>query len=118
MAQKIELKDEWRYAQLATLVEAWGLRAILARGEVMSREEIALAWFNEEYQPVVDALEEAGLGGGGTQTERYLRIAMLRYLLLRGTRAHRRHRAQPAGGSTPPGVEDDTMVHQILKELT
>ena len=27
-------------------------------------------------------LREAGLGGGGTETERYLRIAMLRFLLL------------------------------------
>ena len=27
-------------------------------------------------------LREAGIGGGGTETERYLRVAMLRFLLL------------------------------------
>ena len=31
---------------------------------------------------MVDMLREAGIGGGGTETERYLRIAMLRFLLL------------------------------------
>ena len=31
---------------------------------------------------MVDMLREAGLGGGGTETERYLRVAMLRFLLL------------------------------------
>ena len=36
----------------------------------------------EEYEPVVEVLREAGLGGAGTETERYLRIAMLRFLLL------------------------------------
>ena len=42
---RIKLSDEWRYAQLGTLVEAWGLRASHARGELLSREDIALAWF-------------------------------------------------------------------------
>ena len=40
----------------ATLVEAWGLRASHARGQLLSREEIARAWFHEEYEPVVEAL--------------------------------------------------------------
>ena len=56
---RIKLSDEWRYAQLGTLVEAWGLRASHARGQLLSREEIALAWFREEYEPVVEALSEA-----------------------------------------------------------
>ena len=43
---------------------------------------MAALWFDEEYEPMVDMLREAGLGGGGTETERYLRIAMLRFLLL------------------------------------
>src|SRR4051794_18776292 len=48
---RIQLSDEWRYAQLGSLVEAWGFRASHARGELMSREEVALAWFHEEYEP-------------------------------------------------------------------
>ncbi len=118
LAARIELSDEWRYAQLATLVEAWGLRAIYARGEILSREQLALAWFREEYEPVVNALEEAQLGGAGTQTERYLRIAMLRYLLLQQHELNDETVGRILGEGRPPGVEDDTMVHQILKELS
>jgi hypothetical protein len=32
---RIKLSDEWRYAQLGTLVEAWGLRASHARGQLL-----------------------------------------------------------------------------------
>jgi hypothetical protein len=114
---RIKLSDEWRYAQLGTLVEAWGLRASHARGQLLSREEIALAWFREEYEPVVEALSEASIGGQGTETERYMRIAMLRYLLLtshEGTEAILdRLLHEPLG----PAVGEDTMVHQILKEM-
>ena len=42
---RIKLSDEWRYAQLATLVEAWGFRASHAREQLLSREEMARAWF-------------------------------------------------------------------------
>ena len=75
------LSDEWRYAQLSMLVEAWGFRASHARGHLLSREELALDWFHGEYDPV-GAVAEADLGGPGTETERYLRVAMLRFLLL------------------------------------
>ena len=49
---------------------------------MLSRRELAILWFDEEYEPILGVLREAGLGGGGTETERYLRIAMLRFLLL------------------------------------
>ena len=79
---RIELSDEWRYAQLATLVEAWGFRASHAREHLLSREEVAVAWFIEEYEPVLAVLLEANVGGKGSETERYMRVAMLRFLLL------------------------------------
>ena len=44
---RIELSDAWRYAQLATLVEAWGFRASHAREHLLSRQEVAVAWFIE-----------------------------------------------------------------------
>jgi hypothetical protein len=115
---RIELSDEWRYAQLATLVESWGLRAIYARGEILSREEIADAWFREEYEPLVAVLAEGDLGGEGTETERYLRIAMLRSLLLQTHDWTGDAIGRLLGEDRPPGVDDDTMVHQILKEIT
>jgi hypothetical protein len=115
---RIQLQDEWRYAQLATLIEAWGFRASHAREHLMSRREMALAWFEEEYEPVVKALGDEGFGGPGSETERYLRIAMLRFLLLHtwdwSDEIVERLLGEVRSGG--PGQED-TMVHQILKEL-
>jgi hypothetical protein len=117
--ERIQLSDEWRYAQLATLVESWGYRASIDRGKLLSRPEMAQAWFSEEYEPLVNVMREAGLGGGGTETERYLRIAMLRFLLLQTHDWTDEIAERLAGeiGSPSAAAEKDTMTHQILKEL-
>jgi len=117
--ERIQLSDEWRYAQLANLIESWGYRASLERERLMGRAEMALTWFREEYEPMVEMLREAGLGGGGTETERYLRVVMLRFLLLQ------RHDwtedlAERLAGEVKqpsPASEQDTMTHQIIKEM-
>jgi hypothetical protein len=114
---RIVLGDEWRYAQLAALVEAWGFRASHDRGQLLSRTEMAQAWFGEEYEPVVAVLYREGIAGGGTETERYLRVAMLRYLLLHTHDWTEDVARQLLGEVRPPTAEDDTMVHQILKEM-
>ena len=114
---RIRLTDEWRYAELATLVEAWGFRASHARHHLLSREEMAAAWFAEEYEPVVSVLLDTGVGGPGTEAERYLRIAMLRYLLLQTHEWTDDLVGRLLGEARAPGAEDDTMVHQILKEM-
>ena len=71
------------YAKLAEGVEAWGFRAMQARGVFMSREEVAGAWFDEEYEPVVRMLAEVGVAAEGTETDAYMAVVTLRYLLLR-----------------------------------
>jgi hypothetical protein len=117
LRERIALFDEWRFARLGDLVEAWGFRASHVRGRLLSREETALEWFREDYEPVVADVHEAGLGGGGTDAEQYLRIAMLRYLVL--------HTQEPTdalverllGEDRPTAADQDTMVHQIRKEL-
>jgi hypothetical protein len=114
---RIELSDEWRYAQLATLVESWGFRASHARGRLLSRTEMAEAWFREEFEPVMRVIEEAGIGGAGTEAERYLRVAMLRFLLLQTHDWNDEVVEQLLGEVRPPASGDDTMVHQILKEM-
>ena len=118
-AQRIQLSDEWRYAQLATLVESWGYRASLVRERVLTRRELAVLWFDEEYEPILGVLREAGLGGGGTETERYLRIAMLRFLLLQTHDWSDEIAERLAGEVRSPSTasEKDTMTHQIIKEL-
>lgn len=80
----IEVTNVWAYGDLAEAVEAWGFRAMQDRGELMTREEVARAWLDEEYRPVVAMLREAGmLGGKGTETEAYMAIACDRYRFLR-----------------------------------
>ncbi|HET8979752.1 MAG TPA: hypothetical protein VFN87_16445 [Solirubrobacteraceae bacterium] len=115
---QIKLSDEWRYAQLASMIESWGLRLSYARGRLLSRQEIAEAWFRDEYEPVVQVLAEAQAGGGGSETERYLRIAMLRYLLLQTHEWTDDVVERLLGEVRPPSSSDDTMVHQILKEMS
>jgi hypothetical protein len=117
--ERIQLSDEWRYAQLATLIESWGYRAGLERERVLPRPELAITWFREEYEPTVDMLREAMLGGGGTETERYLRVAMLRFLILQRHDLSEDLAEQLAGAVKRPSAaaEQDTMTHQIIKEM-
>jgi hypothetical protein len=116
--QRIHLSDEWRYAALAEAVEAWGFRASQARKQELSRQEVAESWFRDEYEPVVEMLREAQLVPRGvSDTEAYMKVAHLRYLILRthdwtdevidAVRRDLEH----------PGLEDDTMVRKLRREL-
>ena len=118
LRQRIHLSDEWRYAALAEAVEAWAFRAGQARNQALSRQEAAEAWFRDEYEPVVEMLREAQLVPKGvSDTEAYMKVAHLRYLILRthdwtdevidAIRRDLEH----------PGLEDDTMVRKLRREL-
>jgi hypothetical protein len=117
--ERIQLSDEWRYAQLATLIESWGYRVGLERERLLPRAEMAMLWFRDEYEPMVDMLREAGLGGGGTETERYLRVTMLRFLLLQRWDWTEELAEKLSSEISHPSkaAEADTMTHQILKEM-
>ena len=117
LRERIVLADEWRYARLGELVEAWSFRASQARGRLLSRAEGALAWFREEYEPIVEDLHAANLGGAGTDAERYLRVALLRFLLLYTHEWDDAVIQRLAGEVRPPAADDDTLVHQILDEM-
>ena len=62
-------------------------------------------------------LDEADVGGPGTEAERYLRVAMLRYLLLYTHDWTEDVVERLLGEVRPPSSSDDTMVHEILKEM-
>jgi hypothetical protein len=117
LRSRIVFSDEWRYAQLAAFVEAWGYRASHAREQLLTREETAFAWFREEFEPVTAVLRDAGVGGAGTEAERYLRIALLRYLLLYTHEWTDDVVERLLGEVRAPGDQADTMVHEILKEM-
>jgi hypothetical protein len=117
-AQKeIQLSDEWRYAALAEAVEAWGFRVIQGRAEAMTRAEVAEAWFHEEYKPVVEMLREAELIRRGTETESYMRVAQLRYLILRTHEWTDDVIERLRQELDNPSWEEDTMVRRLRKEL-
>ena len=79
---------------------------------------LADLWWREEYEPVVQVLHAAGIGGPGSETERYLRLAMRRYLLLH-THAWTDDVIERLLGEVrrPAPDEDDTKVHQIVEEM-
>ena len=80
---RIQLPNRSLYAGLAEGVEAWGARLMHASTTYLDRAEIASRWFAEEYVPVVEMLKEADLIGRNTETEAYIKVGSLRYLLLR-----------------------------------
>jgi hypothetical protein len=80
---RIQPQDPAEYAELAESVEAWGFRVMQAREEFMTRAEVAEAWWRDEFVPIVDALREAGLADERNETEAYMAVTALRYLLLR-----------------------------------
>jgi hypothetical protein len=115
---EIKLSDEWRYAALAEAVEAWGFRASQDRGELMSRSEVAESWYDDEYRPVVEMLREAELiRQGMTETEAYMRVAHLRYLLLRTHGWDDEVIEAVRRDLESPGIEEDTMVRTLRREL-
>lgn len=82
--ERISLSRPEQYAVLAEGVEAWGFRAVQVHRRAMSREEAAREWFTTDYEPAVGLLRDGGLlEQGESETEAYLRLSALRYLLLR-----------------------------------
>jgi hypothetical protein len=116
--QRIHLSDEWRYAALAEAVEAWGFRASQARKEELSRQEVAESWFRDEYEPVVEMLREAQLVPRGvSDTEAYMKVAHLRYLILRTHEWTDEVIDAVRRDLEHPGLEDDPMVRKLRREL-
>jgi hypothetical protein len=78
---------------------------------------MAQRWFKEEYEPIAQALHDADAGGEGSETESYMRLAMLRYLLLHTHEWTDEILERLLGEARNPSADMDTMVHQFLKEM-
>jgi hypothetical protein len=115
---ELHLSDEWRYAALAEGVEAWGFRLMQDLGEFMTREEVARAWYERDYRPVVELLREYDLAKPGEETETYMRIVALRYMLLRTHAWDDQTVERLFDALEEPGpMSDDTLVHRLRREL-
>jgi hypothetical protein len=118
MRERISLSNGFDYAGLAEGVEAWGFRLMQARREFLSREQVAEAWFREEYEPVTEMMREAGLCGNGTETEAYARVVSLRYLLLRTHDWNDEVIERLRQELEHPPRDEDTFVHRLRQDLT
>ena len=115
---RVVLAEPHRYAELAEAVEAWGFRLSQERGEYVSREETAAAWFRDEYEPVTRMLREAGLlRSRHSETEAYMRVAHLRYLVLRTHEWDDAVIERVRQELESPSWNEDTMVRRLRKEL-
>ena len=115
---RIQLSQGSWYAGLAEGVEAWGFRLMQARGEFMSREEIAQEWFEQEFEPVVQLVRDENLAEGQTDAEAYARIVSLRYLLLRTHRWDEETLEQLRSELRRKAPRDeDTLTHLMRGEL-
>ena len=118
MRERVKLSNGFDYAGLAEGVEAWGFRLMQARREFMTRDQVAEAWFREEYEPVTAMMREAGLCGRGTETEAYVRVVSLRYLLLRTHAWNDEVIEQLRAELESPPRDEDTFVHRLRADLT
>ena len=79
----ISLADGWDYAELSEAVEAWGFRLMQDERVFLDRATVARRWYEEEFQPVVTMVRQAGLIATQTEAEAYLWVICERYRLIR-----------------------------------
>lgn len=72
------------YGVIAETVEAWAARTMHAEGAYMDKKTMAERWYAEEFVPVLEMIEEAGVRGRDERpAAAYLRVACERYRLIR-----------------------------------
>jgi hypothetical protein len=80
----INCTDPTDYPRLAEMIEAWACRLMHAEGGYFDAPTMAQRWYDEEYTPVLEMIEEAGVRGRDeTGADAYIRIARERYRLIR-----------------------------------
>lgn len=81
---RVRPSDPWDYGVLAEAVEAWGFRVMQERREYMDREEVARLWYEDDFLPIIAALQAGDfIRPGETQGDAYMRVVGARYELLR-----------------------------------
>lgn len=80
----ISVTDPTDYHRLAEMIEAWATRLMHAEGSYFDADTMARRWFDEEYTPVLELIDQAGVRGPDeTGADAYIRVAGERYRLLR-----------------------------------
>ncbi len=80
----VAVDEPFDYGVIAETVEAWAARMMHAEGAYMDKATMANRWYAEEFKPVVEMIEDAGVRGKDERpAEAYLRVACERYRLIR-----------------------------------
>lgn len=80
----VAVDNPFDYGVIAETVEAWAARMMHAESTYMDKETMAVRWYAEEFRPVVEMIEDAGVRGKDERpAEAYLRVAGERYRLIR-----------------------------------
>jgi hypothetical protein len=80
----INCTDPTDYPRLAEMIEAWACRLMHDEATYFDQPTMAMRWFDEEYTPVVEMIDEAGVRGRNeTGADAYIRVAGERYRLIR-----------------------------------
>lgn len=80
----LAVTDPVDYGTIAEMAEAWAARAMHQEGAYMDRQTMARRWYDEEFAPVIEMIEEAGVRGKDERpADAYLRVACERYRLIR-----------------------------------
>jgi hypothetical protein len=81
---EINCTDPTDYHRLAEMIEAWACRLMHRERAYFDKETMARRWFDEEYTPVVELIDDAGVRGDAeTGADAYMRVAGERYRLIR-----------------------------------
>ena len=80
----IAFDHAFQYGEIAETIEAWAARQMHAEGAYMDKRTMAARWYAEEYLPVMELVEEAGIRGPKERpAAAYMRVACERYRLIR-----------------------------------
>jgi hypothetical protein len=80
----VAVDDPVDYGIIAETVEAWAARTMHAEKAYFDKPTMAARWYAEEFKPVVQMIEDAGVRGDDERpAAAYLRVAGERYRLIR-----------------------------------
>lgn len=80
----VAFDDPFDYGIVAETVEAWATRTMHAEDTYMDAKTMARRWYAEEFKPVVQMIDDAGVRGPNERpAAAYLRVAGERYRLIR-----------------------------------
>jgi len=80
----INCTDPHDYHRLAEMIEAWACRLMHQEGAYFDQQAMATRWYDEEYTPVLEMIDDAGVRGRDeTGADAYIRVAGERYRLIR-----------------------------------